>query len=97
LGKLCIRDRTLIAQGDIGYDQAGEFAALCERLLGRRLPGETVIDLTSAGELVSPCLAAVYDDSRLHRPPELTVVVPQRLAHLFAPGQAEGLFTVQEV
>jgi hypothetical protein len=97
LGKLCIRDRTLIAHGDIGYDQAGEFATLCARLLGGSLPGGTVIDLTAAGDLVSPCLAAVYDDCRLHRPVELTVIAPRRLAHLFAPGQAEGLFAVREV
>jgi hypothetical protein len=97
VGKLCIRDRTLIAQGDIGYDQAGEFARLCEQLLGQRLPGESVIDLTAAGELVSPCLAAIYDDCRLHRPERATVVVTGRLAHLFAPGEEEGLFTVREV
>jgi hypothetical protein len=95
LGKIITRDHTLIAQGDVGYDQAGEFATQCARFMERSRTGPSTIDLSSASELVSPCLTAIYEDCRLHRPPELKVVVPERLARLFEPGELEGLFALE--
>ena len=55
------------------------------------------IDLSKVKELVSPCLTAIYDDARLHRPAAIRIIVPERLAHLFAPGEIEGLFSVESI
>ena len=90
-----IRGHTLIAVGDVAYEAAGEFAKLCDRFMQahRSVPG--VIDLSRVEDLVSPCLTAVYDDARLHRPAELKVIVPERLAKLFEPGEIEGLFHLE--
>jgi hypothetical protein len=97
MAKIYVTDDTLVATGDIGYEQAGEFARLCDRFVEKRASRAAVIDLTGVGELVSPCLACVYEDCQLHRPAELKVKVPQRLAQLFEPGQAEGLFQLEVI
>jgi hypothetical protein len=55
------------------------------------------VDLSKVGDLVSPCLTALYDDARLHRPAGIKVIVPERLAGLFAPGEIEGLFEVEVI
>lgn len=92
-----VKGNTLVASGEIGYDRAGEFVTLCDRFLAQHRAAPGVIDLRAVREMVSPCLAAIYDDARAHRPAEIRVVVPERLAHLFAPGEIEGLFTVEAV
>ncbi len=56
-----------------------------------------VVDLSKVGDLVSPCLTALYDDARVHRPAALEVIVPERIADLFAPGEIEGLFKVEVI
>jgi len=92
-----IKADTLAVTGDVGYEQAGEFAALCDRFLGAHKSAPGVIDLSGVGDLVSPCLTAIYDDARLHRPAKLKVIVPGRLEQLFAPGEIEGLFSVETI
>lgn len=92
-----IRTHTLLVTGDVGYEVAGEFATLCDRFMRAHKSAPGVIDLSQVGELVSPCLTAVYDDARLHRPAGIKVIVPQRLESLFAPGEIEGLFTVETI
>jgi len=81
----------------VGYEQAGEFARRCDRFLEQHRSRPAVIDLSQVGEFVSPCLTAIYDDARLHRPADLKVVVPSRLEELFAPGEIEGLFSVESI
>ena len=93
--KIEIKGDTLIAIGEIGYEQAGEFARLCDTFLAGHKSHPATIDLSKVEELVSPCLTAVYDDARLHRPGELKIIAPQRLAHLFEPGETEGLFSLE--
>jgi hypothetical protein len=88
---------TLLAVGDIGYEQAGEFARLCDRFLEKHKARSGVIDLSQVGDLVSPCLTAIYDDARLHRPTNIKLIVPTRLGELFAPGEIEGLFSVETI
>lgn len=97
MAKISMRGNTLFAVGEIGYDQAGEFATLCDRFLREHKTAEAIIDLSSASELVSPCLTAVYEDSRLHHPADLKVIVPGRLAKLFEPGEIEGLFKLEVI
>ncbi len=97
MAKISIRGDTLSAAGEIGYDQAGEFATLCDRFLREHAATPAIIDLSGASELVSPCLTAVYEDSRLHHPADLKVILPQRLAKLFEPGEIEGLFKLEIV
>ena len=92
-----MRDDTLVAEGEVGYEQAGKFASLCDRFLRERAAGSAVIDLSGARELVSPCLAAVYEDSRLHRPADLRIIVSAHLAKLFELGQIEGLFKIEVI
>ena len=92
-----VHEDALVAEGEIGYEQAGEFAALCDRFLCERASGSAVIDLSRASDLVSPCLTAIYEDSRLHRPADLKILAPRRLAGLFEPGRIEGLFRVEVV
>ena len=89
-----VQGRRLVAAGELGYDQAARFAAACGKFLAGAGRAGGSIDLGGAEEMVSPCLAAVYDAARLHRPAGLSLIVPERLAHLFAPGEIEGLFTV---
>lgn len=83
--------------GDVGYESAGEFATLCDKFMEAHKAAPGVIDLSQVGDLVSPCLTAIYDDARLHRPAELKVIVPEKLEQLFAPGEIEGLFTVETI
>jgi hypothetical protein len=95
MAKIYVRDDTLVAMGDVGYEQAGEFARLCDHFLEKHAGNQAAIDLSGVGELVSPCLASIYEDCRLHRPGQLKVKVPERLSRLFEPGEAEGLFTLE--
>lgn len=95
--KIEIVGDTLLATGDVGYEQAGEFARLCDIFMEKHRSRPGTIDLSQVGDLVSPCLAAVYDDARLHRPGKIKVVVPERLGNLFAPGEIEGLFAVETI
>lgn len=97
MANIKIIGRSLRVSGEIGYAQAGEFATLCDRFLRENQSGPAVIDLSAARDLVSPCLTAIYDDARLHRPVNLKVTVPPRLVDLFKPGEMEGLFTVEAV
>ena len=90
-----MKAHTLLVTGDVGYEGAGEFATLCDKFLEAHKSAPGVIDLSGVGDLVSPCLTAIYDDARLHRPAGLKVIVPERLEQLFAPGESEGLFTVE--
>ena len=89
-----VQGRRLAVAGRVGYDEAGRFSAACRKFLTGPGRAGGSIDLGGAEELVSPCLAALYDGARLHRPEGLSLVVPERLAHLFAPAEIEGLFTV---
>ena len=67
------------------------------QLLGRLSHAVLDMDLAGVEDLVSPCLTAIYEDARVHHPAALRIVVPRRLAILFEPGEAEGLFTVEAV
>ena len=90
-----VQGKRLVVGGAIGYQAAGRFAEACGKFMaGAGRVGGTM-DLSGIGELASPGLAAVYDAARLHRPADLSLVVPERLALLFAPGEIEGLFTVK--
>jgi hypothetical protein len=95
LGKIRVVDHSLIAEGELGYEHAGRFATLCDRFLRQHAGEPATIDLSAATELVSPCLSAIYEDCRLHRPAQLKLVVPGRIARLFEPGQIEGLYTLE--
>ncbi len=95
--KIEIAGDTLLATGDVGYEQAGEFARLCDLFMERHKSRPCTVDLSQVGDLVSPCLTAIYDDARLHRPAGIRVLVPERLAMLFAPGEVEGLFRVETI
>jgi hypothetical protein len=97
VGKIIVRDRTMIAQGEVGYEQAGEFATTCDRFLARHKTDDAVIDLTAATELVSPCLASIYEDCRVHRPVCLKLVVAEHLSKLFEPGEIEGLYKLETI
>ena len=92
-----IEGHRLLVAGDIGYEGAGAFAKLCDRFLREHASEPAVIDLAGVEDLVSPCLTAIYEDARVHRPTALRVIVPRRIAILFEPGAAEGLFTVEAV
>lgn len=94
---LRFHDHRLIASGEIGYDQAGDFARLCDRFMADHRATAGIIDLSGASMLVSPCVTAVYEDARTHHPAGLKVVVRKSMAALFAPGEVEGLFVVEEV
>jgi hypothetical protein len=95
MGKIIITDDTFSAQGEIGYELAGEFARKCGEFIESNKAGAATLDLTAVKELVSPCLTAVYEDCRLSRPAELKVIVHQHLAHLFEPGMIENLYTLE--
>jgi hypothetical protein len=95
MGKIIVRDGTFIAEGDVGYDQAGEFARRCGNFVEKHRARGGTIDLTAAQELVSPCLTAIYEDCRLHRPAGMKVIAPERLARLFEPGELEGLYQLE--
>ncbi|MHC4915961.1 MAG: hypothetical protein ACYTGB_10775 [Planctomycetota bacterium] len=97
MGKIFIRDHTMIAHGDVGYEQAGDFATTCDRFLSKFKTDEAVMDLSGITELVSPCLASVYEDCRVHRPVRLKVIVPEHLAKLFEPGELEGLYNLETI
>jgi hypothetical protein len=97
VGKISVRDHTMIAQGDVGYEQAGEFATTFDRFLGKFKTEPAILDLSGAGELVSPCLASVYEDCRVHRPTELKVITPRHLSKLFEPGEIEGLYELEKI
>ncbi len=86
-----------MATGDVGYEQVGEFAKLCDLFMEKHKSKPGVVDLTHVGDLVSPGLAAIYDGARLHRPNRIKVIVPERLFYLFAPGEIEGLFEVETI
>jgi len=90
-----VQGKRLTVVGAVGYGAAGRFAEACGQFLAGAGRVGGAIDLTGVGELASPGLAAVYDAARVHRPAELSLVVPERLALLFAPGEIEGLFTVK--
>jgi len=97
MGTVRVNGNTFSAQGEIGYDFAGEFASKCARFIERHRGVPAVLDLTAARELVSPCLTAVYEECRLHRPAELTVVVRAHIAKLFEPGAMEKLYRLEVV
>ncbi|HOX07301.1 MAG TPA: hypothetical protein PK280_12930 [Planctomycetota bacterium] len=87
--------RLLTVSGAVDYDASAEFSkAIHGFMTGSGKTGGT-IDLSGVDELVSSCLSAIYDGARLHKPSALTLLVPGRLALLFAPGEAEGLFVVK--
>jgi hypothetical protein len=94
---LRFHDHRLIASGEIGYDQAGDFARLCERFMLDHRAMAGIIDLSGATMLVSPCVTAIYEDARSHKPAGLKIIVRKNMAPLFAPGEVEGLFVVEEV
>ena len=90
-----VRGKRLTVSGDVGYAGADEFSKACQDFMtGAGSRGGT-IDLGLIQELVSICLAAIYDSARRHGPTELTLIVPERLALLFALGEVEGLFSVK--
>ncbi len=90
-----VKGKKLTVGGDVGYEGVAEFSKAChEFMAGPGNEGGT-IDIADVHELVSSCLSVIYDGARLHKPVGLTLVVPERLALLFAPGEIEGLFTVK--
>jgi hypothetical protein len=91
------RGDTLVACGDISYEHAGEFAKVCDLFIGRHRSASAIIDLSDVGELVSPCLTAIYEDARLHRPASLRIIAPARISQLFQPGEIEGLFALEVI
>ncbi len=95
MGKIIISGRTFSAQGEIGYELAGEFARKCGKFIEENRAARATLDLSAVKELVSPCLTAVYEDCRLNRPSEFKVIVQQQLAHLFEPGMIENLYTLE--
>jgi hypothetical protein len=95
LGRIGITGDTFVATGAIGYDLAGEFSRKCHDFILAVGSRPAVMDLSSAEELVSPCLTTIYEECRTHRPAALTLRVPARTARLFAPGQAENLFRLE--
>jgi hypothetical protein len=88
---------TLSASGDVGYEEAGQFARLCDRFMDQHRTRPGVIDLSQVGDFVSPCLTAIYDDARIYRPTGLKLVAPKRMEDLFSPGEIEGLFTLEAI
>ncbi len=95
MSMVTINGDTFSAQGNIGYDLAGEFAKKCGQFIERHKNGPATVDLTAAQELVSPCLTAIYEDCRLHHPAELRVLVRKHIARLFEPGAMERLYTLE--
>jgi anti-anti-sigma regulatory factor len=90
-----VRGKRLTASGAVDYQATAEFSKACHEFMAGAGHAGGAIDLSGVTELVSSALAALYDGARLHRPSDLTLIVPQRLELLFAPGEVEGLFTVK--
>ena len=80
---LRFHDHRLIASGEIGYDQAGDFARLCDRFLADHRTAAGIIDLSGATMLVSPCVTAIYEDSRTYHPPVTLEPIPIMLHPVF--------------
>jgi hypothetical protein len=89
-----VKSKRLSVSGEVGYEGVAEFSKSCHEFMAGAGHDGGTIDLTAARELVSSCLSVIYDGARLHHPAGLTVIVPERLSLLFAPGEIEGLFRV---
>jgi hypothetical protein len=96
VGSITVKGKTMIVEGEIGYDQAGKFAKVCGDFI-ENSAGDGTIDLSVVSELVSPCVAAIHEDCRLFNAHGLIVKIPQSLEEVFSPGHDEGLFIVETV
>ena len=94
MASIRVQEQRLVVEGNVGYDQAGELADSCTQFFAGPGHDRGVVDLSTARMLTSKCVAAIYEAARIHGPVELRVIVPERLAQLFAPGEMEGLFAV---
>lgn len=84
----------LVLSGELGYDEIAGFEEACEELL-RRGARPVTVDLAGVRLMSSPCVTRVYDLARRIGFGQVTLRVPVRLRHVFAPGEVHGLFRIE--